>query len=199
MDVRGRQVLDVCLTANIDVPRDISVLGVDNDELICEATTPPLSSIKLDTERMGYESARLLDSLLRRTGRAARRAARMFAPIRVVSRRSTDAVQVKDELVSEALSFIWLNAQSPIGVPDIVRHVGVSRRLLEIRFRQVMKHTLQNELQRTRLKRVRILLAETNLSISAIAEACGFSNESYLGKVFRRAFHTTMSRYRASR
>ena len=72
MDVRGRQVLDACLTAGIDVPREISVLAVDNDELICEATSPPLSSIQLDTERMGFEAAKLLDSRLRGTGRKKR-------------------------------------------------------------------------------------------------------------------------------
>jgi len=198
MDVRARQVLDACLTAGIDVPRDLCVLSVDNDELICESTTPPLSSIALNTGQMGYEAAGLLDRRWRNP-REGRRVTKTFPPQQVVTRRSTEAVQIDDALVVKALSFIWLNAQSPIGVPEIVSHAGVSRRLLEIRFRKVMNRTLQDELQRTRLKRVRILLSETNLSVAAIAQACGFTSKSYLGKVFRRAYQTTMTQYRAFR
>ena len=198
MDVRGRQVLDACLTAGLDVPHDVAVLAVDNDELICESTTPPLSSIALDTERMGYEAAQLLDRAMRGK-RVLRRVFRTFPPLHVVPRRSTEAVQISDPVVARALEFIWLNAQNPVGVPEIVRHAGVSRRLLEMRFRRALSRTIQEELQRTRLKRVTMLLTETNLSVSAIAKSCGFATKSYLGRVFRRTFHTTMTRYRTER
>ena len=198
MDVRGRQVLDACLTAGLDVPHEVAVLAVDNDELICGSTTPPLSSIALDTERMGYEAARILDAAMRCRGKA-RRVTRTFPPLAVVTRRSTESVHIGDPLVSRALAFIWLNAQNPIGVPDVVRHAGVSRRLLEMRFRKAAACTIQEELQRTRLKRVRALLAESNLSVTAIAQACGFTSKSYLGKVFRRTFGTTMTKYRVNR
>ena len=198
MDVRGRQVLDACLTAGLDVPHDIAVLAVDNDELICDSTTPPLSSIALDTERMGYEAAQLLDLAMRRK-RTVKRVTRTFPPLHVVTRRSTEAFHIDDPVVARALEFIWLNAQNPIGVPEIVKHAGVSRRLLEMRFRKALSHTIQEELQRTRLKRVTTLLAETNLSVTAIAKACGFTSKSYLGRVFHRTFHTTMTRYRSDR
>ena len=196
MDVRGRQVLDACLTAGLDVPHEVSVLAVDNDELICDSTTPPLSSIALDTERMGYEAAKILDQAMRQR-RAAKRVTRTFAPLAVVTRRSTEAVHIADPLVARTLEFIWLNAQNPIGVPDVVKQAGVSRRLLEMRFRKALAGTIQEELQRTRLKRVTTLLAETNLSVTSIAKACGFTSKSYLGKVFRRTYRTTMTRYRA--
>lgn len=198
MDVRGRQVLDACLTAGLDVPHEVAVLAVDNDELICESTTPPLSSIALDTERMGYEAARLLDRAMRQR-RKDGCVTRTFPPLTVVTRRSTEAVHIDDPVVVKSLEFIWLNAQNPIGVPEIVRQAGVSRRLLELRFRKALNGTIQEELQRTRLKRVRTLLAETNLSVTAIAKACGFTGKSYLGKVFRRTFGTTMTKYRAGR
>jgi len=198
MDVRGRQVLDACLAAGLDVPHEVAVLAVDNDELICDSTTPPLSSISLDTERMGYEAARLLDQAMRRR-RMAGRVTRTFPPLAVVTRRSTETVHIADPVVAQSLAFIWLNAQNPIGVPDIVAHAGVSRRLLELRFRKALNGTIQEELQRTRLKRAKTLLAETNLSVTAVAKACGFTSKSYLGKVFRRAFHMTMTKYRVSR
>ncbi len=198
MDVRGRQVLDACLTAGLSVPHEVAVLAVDNDELICESTTPPLSSIALDTERMGYEAAQLLDEAMRRA-RASKRVVRTYPPLQVVTRRSTDAIHLEDAVVARALEFIWLNAQNPIGVPDVVKHAGVSRRLLELRFRKALGSTIQEELQRTRLKRVTTLLKESNLSVTAIAKACGFTSKSYLGKVFRRTFRTTMTRYRAAK
>jgi len=197
MDVRGRQVLDACLTAGLDVPHEVAVLAVDNDELICASTTPPLSSISLDTERMGYEAARLLDAAMRR--RQTRRVVRTFPPLAVVTRQSTEAVHIADPFVSRALEFIWLNAPNPIGVPEVVSQTGVSRRLLEMRFRKAVGSTIQEELQRTRLKRVKTLLAESNLSVTAIAKACGFTTKSYLGKVFRRSFGLTMTAYRARR
>lgn len=198
MDVRGRQVLDACLSVGLDVPHEVAVLAVDNDELICESTTPPLSSIALDAERMGYEAAEVLDSAMR-TGRRHARVTRTFPPLHVVVRRSTEAMKIGDPVVAAALEFIWLNAQNPIGVPDVVSHTGVSRRLLELRFRRALSGTIQEELQRTRLKRVRALLAESNLSVTAIAKAAGFTSKSYLGKVFRRVYHTTMTRYRSAR
>lgn len=198
MDVRGRQVLDACLTAGLDVPHEVAVLAVDNDALICDATFPPLSSIRLDTERMGYEAAALLDRTMRRRGRV-RRVSRLFPPLSVVTRRSTEALHVGDALVTRALEFIWLNAQNPVGVPDVARHAGVSRRALELRFRKALNVTVLEALQRTRLKRVCVLLAESNQSVTAIAAACGFSSKSYLGKVFRRTYRTTMTAYRAGR
>jgi len=200
MDVRGRQVLDACRMAGLRVPHEVAVLAVDNDELICGSTMPPLSSIALDTDRMGFEAARLLDQLMRRArGRRPRRVERVFPPLKVVTRRSTETIPIADPVVARALEYIWLNAQNPVGVPEIVQHSGVSRRSLEMRFRACVGVTLQDELQRTRLKRVRALLAETNHSLRTIAHACGFTSASYLGKVFRRTFGMTMTQYRAQR
>lgn len=196
MDTRGRQVIDACLTAGIAVPHDVAVLAVDNDTLICESTTPPLSSIALDTERMGYEAAKLLDTAMRQ--RNVRRQQMLFPPLAVVPRRSTEAMHINDPLVARALEFVWLNAQKPIGVPEIVAHAGASRRVLEMRFRKTLKSTIREELHRARLRRAKSLLASTNLSVTVIAKECGFSSKSYLGKVFRRAFGITPTAYRAS-
>ena len=101
MDVRGRQVLDACLTAGLSVPHEVAVLAVDNDELICESTTPPLSSIALDTEHMGYEAAQLLDEAMRRAC-ASKRVVRTYPPLQVVTRRSTDAIHLEDAEIGRA-------------------------------------------------------------------------------------------------
>ena len=197
MDNRGRQVMDACAWAGIAVPHDAAVLGVDNDDDLCENTTPPMSSILLDAERASYEAAHLLDGLMRHTTR--KRHVITYGPAHVVSRRSTDATQIADGVVVRALEFIAVNACSCIGVPDVVRHVNASRRLAEIRFRQVLGHTILEEIQRVRLERVCTLLKETNLPIGEIARMCGSDSESHLGTLFRRRFGCTMRDFRKTR
>lgn len=197
MDNRGRQVMDACAWAGLAVPRDIAVLGVDNDDDLCENTMPPMSSILLDAERASYDAAKHLDDLMR--GVARKRKIITYGPAQVVSRRSTETTQISDIVVLQALEFIAVNACSGIGVPDVVRHVRASRRLAEQRFRQQLGRTILDEIRRVRLERVCTLLRETNLPISDITHSCGFESESHLGCVFRQHFGSTMRDYRKNR
>ncbi len=197
MDGRARQVLDACWAADIAVPDEVAVLGVDDDTLICEATLPPLSSIQTNTQQAGYLLAQHLDGLMR--GRRLAKKVFRVAPVRVVTRRSTDATAIQDILVSRALEFIWREApRRTIQVPDVVRLMGCSRRFAEIRFKSVVGRTIMAEIRRVRLERVCALLAETNLSIGEIAEQCGFASESHLAVLFRKSFNMTMGAYRAA-
>ena len=197
MDNRGRQVMDACAWADIAVPRDAAILSVDNDEDLCETTTPPMSSILLAAEHASYEAAHHLDDLMRRVTR--KRRVITYGPAHVASRRSTDTTQIADIVVVQALEFIALNACSGIGVPDVVRHIHASRRLAEIRFRKELGHTILDEIQRLRLDRVCTLLRETNMQISEITRVCGFDSESHVSILFRRHFGCTMRDFRKSR
>lgn len=194
MDTRGRQVMDACAWAGLVVPHDIAVLGVDNDDDLCEITSPPMSSILLDAERAGYEAAQHLDNLMR--GVTRKRLIISYGPSQVVSRRSTETTLINDIVVVRALEFITLNACSGIGVPDVVRHVCASRRLVEQRFRHQLGRTLLDEIHRVRLERVCTLLKETNLAIGEISYTCGFNSESHLGSVFRKRFGSSMRDFR---
>lgn len=196
-DVRGRQILDICLTEGVRVPSEIAVLAVDNETLICETTIPALSSIHLDSRRMGYEAAEFADVLMRRKRGAVKRVVRTFKPLSVVTRASTAFVDCGDPVVRRALEFIWLNAHDvQLSVPHVAAHAGVSRRTLEVRFRQALGRSPLEELQHTRLTRTKDLLRTTNLSIAEVARACGFASASHVGKLFRAAFGATMTRYR---
>lgn len=197
MDNRGRQVMDACARADIAVPADAAILSVDNDEDLCETTTPPMSSILLDAERASYEAAHHLDELMRRATR--KRRIITYGPAHVVSRRSTESTQIADIIVVQALEFIALNACSGIGVPDVVRHIRASRRLAEIRFRKELGHTILDEIQHIRLGRVCTLLRETNQPIGEIIRACGFDSESHVSTLFRRRFGCTMRDFRKNR
>ena len=193
-DVRGRQVLDTCLMADISVPDQVAVLGVDNDELICSTTNPPLSSILRDTEGSGYYAAQMLDRLMR--GVSKKKESMFYGPLHVVGRQSTEKLQFVDRLVVKAVEFIRINAGIGMNVSDVVKHLKVSRRLAELRFRQAVGHSIHNELQSARLAQVRRLLQKTELSISEITAQCGYESESYLGLVFRKQCNMTMRHFR---
>ena len=194
MDIRGKQVLDTCMLAGIRVPEEISVIGVDNDETICENTTPTLSSVFPDFEGSGYMAAELLDRLMR-SGR--RQAVQLTYDVkRIVHRLSSQDIKQSSRLAVSAMEFIRLNACAGITVMDVARYLKVSRRFAELRFREACDHSLLDEIQHHRLERVRALLLETSLPIGAIGERCGYPTETYLKTLFKKRFGMTMREYR---
>ena len=194
--VRGRQVLDACMKAGLAVPHEVALLSVDNDEILCETTNPPMSSIQMGAEDACYEGAKVLDSLMRGKGRP-RKQVIPYGAVRVVPRRSTEAIRIADPLVVKALEFIWLNVGAPMTVADVARHLNVSRRLLEIHTRKALGRTVHDEILRVRLNRVQSLLRDTRMTVSEIADACGFAGPSHLCRRFQDAFKMTPSAFRA--
>lgn len=181
-DVCAREVLEACLLTKINVPEEISVLGVDNDELFCEMCCPSLSSIELDAERAGFEAAVLLEKLITRKIR--RPQSIIVPPLRVIERRSTDMSAIEDAEVANAIKFIRDNIQRPFGVNDVVTATSLSRRALELRFKTAVGKSINNEILRLRLCRAKQLLSETELSLDDISSQCGFSSCSYMITVF---------------
>ncbi len=195
MDGRARKVLDACMAANVTVPNDVAVLGVDDDPFICEATFPTLSSIRTNGKQTGYQLAAHMDQLIR--GKRLRTKVYHVQPTRVVTRRSTDATAIANRQIAKALEVIWREAgHRSINVPDVVRLIGSSRRFAEIHFKAAVGRTIMDEIMRVKLERVCALLTETNLPIGEIAHQCGFSRESHLAFLFRKRFDQTMSSYR---
>jgi LacI family transcriptional regulator len=194
MDIRGKQVLDTCALAGIRVPEEISVVGVDNDETICENTTPTLSSVLPDFEGAGYMAAELLDRLMRSSKRQAVRLT--YDVKRIVHRLSSQDMKQSSRLAVSAMEFIRLNACAGITVTDVVRYLNVSRRFAELRFREARGHSILDEIQSHRLDRVRALLRETDLPIGEIGERCGYLTETYLKTLFKKRFGVTMRDYR---
>lgn len=193
-DIRGCQVLEATTLGEMAVPDDVAVLGVDDDQLLCELSTPALSSVKFDAEQGGYQAAELLDGLM--SGRVTGPRQIVMEPLWVASRRSTDVIAVEDPEVAAALRFIRERARQPIGVNDVVEHVVLSRRAMEIRFQRVLGHSIREEIQRVRLVWVKQLLLETVMPVTQIADATGFGSHSYLSRVFHRETGEPLSAYR---
>jgi len=196
-DRRGKQVLDACMNAELSVPNEIAVLGVDNDDWICEAAVPTLSSICCDTRQAGYRIAAHLDRLMK--GERLKKREYPVSPIRVVTRQSTEWFAVADERVAHALTFIRNAASAPtLRVNDVARVCGLSRRATEIRFKNATGRTVREEIEHVRLERLRALLIETDLKIEEAALRCGFAGETHLGRIFRKRFRTTMGQFCAA-
>ena len=197
-DHRARQVLDTCMDGGISVPHEIAVLGVGNDDILCETTTPPLSSIELDGENTGFDCARLLDERMHDAKAAWRPCVLSLSMAHVVTRRSTDTFCIADPLVAKAMACIHERLGMPLTVTEIARRLNVSRRLLEIKAKKTIGRTVYDEIQRLKLNRARSLLRNTKLTVSEIAVDCGFCGPSHLGLWFRKVFQTTPTAFRTS-
>lgn len=184
-DIKAQQVLDLCREQGINVPEEVAVLGVDNDELLCDVCTPPLSSIIPAAHQTGKEAARLLDQMMR--GQKVAPQAHLIAPIGVATRQSTDAIAIADPDVAAAMKFIRDHACEGINVNDVLRRVPLSRRVLEKRFQETIGRTPHQEIARRRIDRTRRLLLETDLTLNQIARRTGFRSEEYLSVAFRKA------------
>jgi LacI family transcriptional regulator len=194
-DIRGREILDVCRELRINVPDEAAVLGVDNDELLCELADQPMSSIIPDTRRTGYEAARLLDQMM--SGQTIAPGAYLIPPLGIATRLSTDVLATDDTDISTAVRFIRSHAVEGINVDDVLRAVPLSRRVLEARFQKVLGRTPHEEITRTRLERVKELLTETDLSLTAVAHRTGYKHVEYLSVVFKRETGMPPGEYRA--
>jgi LacI family transcriptional regulator len=193
-DLRGHHVLDACGRAGLAVPEEVAVIGVDDDELLCEMCDPPLSTVVPGAERIGYEAAELLDRLM--AGDECAAMERLIEPLGVVTRQSTDVLAIPDADVASAVRFIRERACEGARVSDVLRHVPLSRSLLERRFRRYLGRSPQAEIRLVQVKRVKQLLAETDLPLRTIAELSGFDHVEYLSVVFKRLTGLSPGRYR---
>lgn len=193
-DIRGQQVLDACRQAGLAVPDEVAVLGVDNDELLCELAAPPLSSVIPNTHRTGYEAAALLDRMM--SGEEVAAEPHLIPPLGIAARQSTDVLAIDDREVVRAMQFIRAHACEGIDVSDVLAVVNVSRRVLEQRFRKLLRRSPHEEILHLRLARVQQLLSETDLPLYLIAEATGFEHVEYLSVAFKRELGLTPRQFR---
>ncbi len=196
-DIRARHVLDACRAAGLDVPGDIAILGVDDDEAICETAMPTLSSIAMSTEDAGFKAAEILDAAM--SDGMKRRGAPVdvfYGGTHVVERRSTNRNTVRDELVSRCLMLMEANFGRKFNVSDIVSYLHVSRRTLETHFRAATGRSLNDEITALRIRRAKALLAKTSMTQHEIAMKCGFCDSSHMSVIFRRHCSAPPSAFR---
>ena len=194
-DLCGRHVLEACEHVGLTVPAEIAVLGVDDDDILCNLCRPQLSSVVPDTEGIGYLAAQTLHALMR--GEKLRDTTRLVRPLSVQTRQSTDSAATSDWHVSQALRFIHGHATRDICVSDVVVQTHVSRRFLEKHFQAVVGRSLHDEILRIRLETSQRLLATTEMPLKEVATRSGFRRADYLSSVYRDKLGMSPSEYRA--
>jgi len=193
-------VQEACLAVGRRIPEEIALIGVGNDEAVCDLATTPLSSVSLNTERAGYEAAEILGRKLSfdRSGKCKppQPVNVVVEPLGIVPRRSTDATDTIDPKVSSEITFINEHINFPIEVNDVVRVVNLSRRALYDRFKTVTGQTISGYIRERRVEHFERLLLQTNLTIAEIAYTMGYETDANIARLFKKARGLTPNAFR---
>lgn len=193
-DARGQHITEACKHAHIRIPDDVVVLGVDNDEMTCNLSDPPLSSINLDTEKGGYEAARLMDLLIQ--GKIKKPRNIMVMPTYIVTRQSTDMSAAGDAHIAMVLNYINKNLHHDINVRMVLSQVPISRRSLEIKFLEVTGTSVYKYIIKLRMQHFSQRLLETDKRISEIAMDVGLTLTNNISRQFKHIHGCSPSEYR---
>lgn len=195
-DSIGFAVAEACAMAGLRVPRDVAILGIDDDLLFCELARPTLSSIDHSAVQIGRRGAMMMQDLL--AGRPPDLRPVLIRPLRVVPRRSTDAYAFDDPSTVQAIRLIREQACDGLSVRQLLRRVPMSRTTLDARLRAAIGRTAHEEILRIRIERAKALLAESDMAMPHIAARCGFSYPSQFSFAFKREVGVTPGEYRRS-
>jgi len=197
-DDLAAQAARFCRDNGLRIPQDVAVLGFSNDVVLCENTIPRISSVEPDFELQGYVAARELARMMSSRQPCPRKDISVDLK-QIVERESTALPQTGEGLVRDALMFIKANATRPIGVTDVVRKLKVSRRLVELRFRERNNCSIHDSILKFRLEATAQELLNSKDSIAKVCERCGWRSENGPKKLFRKVYGMSMRDYRKSK
>lgn len=198
-DQLGSEVISTCHALGLAVPDDVLVLGIDNDESLCEHVSPTLSSIRPNFENAGFQAAALLGARLADGTKFAGSHLRLFAADGLVRRQSTRRLPRTNAVVSKALELVRLRACSGLRPRDVFAELGCSRRTIELRFHELTGHSVQDEILMTRMERVKHLLSRPDIPLETIASRCGWKSTAQLRVFFKTAEGMSMRAWRRER
>ena len=193
-DFRAREVIFACQQAGIRIPIDVAVVGVGNDDMTCELTGVPISSVDLAPGRIGYLAASLIDRPSR--GRKPPRKCVLVEPAGLIVRRSSDILQAENERVAEAVRFIQHHAHESIRVEDVLAAIPISRRALERNFQQLLGRSPREQIFHVHVELAKRLLVDTDWPVAQVAQRSGFTSAPILSDVFLRRVGQRPGEYR---
>ena len=200
-DACASKAYHVAVAAKLDVPGDVAIAGIDNDELYCDSVSPGITSAEPDFEGAGYRLGEMLDEEIKRKKSGSKAHARprlaFYGPLRLVRRGSTVAQQGIDARARRALEYIRRNAcDSNLSLSDVVSEMKCSRRLATLVFKRATGRTILDEIHEVRLQTACDLLARTPLPIETVSVQCGYSSCSFLKRMFLKRTGMTMREWR---
>lgn len=193
-DVQALNILEACRDQGLDVPDDVAVVAVTDDDAFCELATPAVTGVTHDRARLGREAARVLDEAMR-TGQAASTIV-LVPPAGITVRQSSDVLAVDDTDIRRAIRLIKERGCCDLSAAQVATTVGISRKLLDRKFQQILGRTIHDELQRTRLAEAKRLLAETDHKLLVVSVRAGFTHAAQLCNVFKSAVGMSPMQYR---
>lgn len=193
-DDQAKCVSEACKEAGLRTPDEVAIIGVDNNEMVCDFSFPTISSVALNSEAAGYEAAELLTRLM--GGESMNGQVITIKPTHVVTRQSTDALVIEDVQVARAVTFIFEHAREPIQVPDVLRAVQLSRRAFYGRFQKILERSVNQEIRRVRVEIIQRLLTDTDKPIKRITAELGFSSVRHIARYFRAETGMSLQQYR---
>ena len=193
-DIRAYQVVTLCKELKIAVPREVAVMGVDNDRILCGFSGPMLTSVDPDAQKIGWAGARHLFD--RMTGKRRGVEHSLVAPKRIVERASTETDPVEPLWLSDALRFIRKEIPAGVNAEEVIRHVGLSHTQVERAFVKALGNTVHQEISRLRMREACRLLTETASPAAAISKLAGFTSPQYFNRLFRQQFGKTPGEFR---
>lgn len=193
-DYDSAWISSLCLSADIKVPDDIAILGADDNTLICENQVIPLSSVRHDLRKIGYEGAALLNQLMQ--GKRPSQRVQLIPPKGIAIRQSTNRLAVMDPLIREVLTYLSTHFRRSIGTDELAEHFKLSRCSLEGRFRSNMHCSIREHLIRIRLKEAVNQLQFTDETIETIAAMTGFCHASHFSNTFKKHYKQSPKQFR---
>jgi LacI family transcriptional regulator len=195
-DERGRELVELCVSSGIRVPDEIGVIGVDDDELLCDLAPVPLSSVANTAEQCGFEAVKRIVQLLENRKGSLLKPNIVVEPNCCVGRRSTDFINAEDPALARAIRFIREHAREPVGVEDVAQACGLSRRVIEKRFRKNLGISIYAEIRRVRVDLFARLLLESTRTVAEISEQLGFEGIEHVSRYFKAQTGMTPREYR---
>lgn len=185
-DNQGNNLVEACHAAGIKIPSEVSILGVDNDELLCSLGSTPLSSIQVNIEEGGYQTAALIEQRVLHPETPLQDV--VLKPVKIIGRMSTAAFATQDDQIQKAIQFIHRNITRKISVEDVTGEVALSRRLLERRFKKVTDQTIYQYITDVKLKQFAQMLLDTDDQLIDIALSLGESDTKSISRRFKQLY-----------
>lgn len=183
-DVHALFIAETCKIIKIAIPEDLALLGVDNDELMCNISDPPISSIELDVEKGGYMLGKLVDKLLKKEYTGSFNI--VINPIRIELRQSTEKYNIKDPYVLKVVRYINAHYSADLSVNTLLAHVPLSRRSLEFKFKDVMRISVYQYILSIRCSHLANLLLTTDRTLRELGKEVGFKSHNNVPHIFKK-------------
>lgn len=193
-DIFAIHIAEVCKRINLHIPNDIALLGVDNDELICNLSAPPISSIVLDAENGGYELAKKIEKVV--VDQSMTPFSLCINPLYIEERESTGDYYIQNEYIKTVVNYLQKNFTIHIMINSLTDLVPLSRRNLETKFKHEMGISIYQFVLKLRIDYFKKLLTTTDLPLPEIVANCGFNDYSNVFKIFKKTTGYSPSEFR---